>query len=76
MNNENIPKELIPVLNEIARELYRIRGYEIRTGYDFSMTTHPHEQQAWAGAIASLQILEQFCIDRFGTTLSDLVDEA
>lgn len=73
--NIPIPNELKPVINAIARSNYRYRGYVVPDGYDFQTATHPHEVEAYQSAIAALEILEEFCLDNFGTNLSLLVDE-
>lgn len=40
-------------INHLAREFYRIRGYQVAFGYDFSKATHPHEVEAWHQALMS-----------------------
>lgn len=72
---ESIPEELIPVINTIARELYLIRGYKVSEDFDFFQAKHPQEKEALAGAIKSLTILNEFCLDYFGTDLSVLIKE-
>lgn len=43
-------QEIIQQTNELARILYRLRGYVVNEGYRFDKATHPHEREAWQGA--------------------------
>lgn len=43
-------QEIIQQTNELARILYRLRGYTVNEGYRFDKATHPHEVEAWRGA--------------------------
>lgn len=43
-------QEIIQQTNELARILYRLRGYVVNEGYRFDKATHPHEVEAWQGA--------------------------
>lgn len=43
--------------NELARELYALRGYSVPAGYRFDKATHPHEVEAWRGACAAQRLL-------------------
>ena len=51
--------EIVEQTNELARELYRIRGYVVAEGYRFDKATHPHECQAWEGACAAQEMLTE-----------------
>lgn len=52
-------KEILAQTNVLARELYRLRGYEAPSGYRFDLATHPHEVEAWNGAcIAQLMLTD------------------
>lgn len=43
-------EQIVAQTNELARTLYRIRGYAVAEGYRFDKATHPHEREAWNGA--------------------------
>lgn len=43
-------KEIVDETNELARQLYCLRGYMAPFGYRFDQATHPHEVEAWKGA--------------------------
>lgn len=43
-------QQIVDQTNELARTLYRIRGYAVDEGYRFDLATHPHEEEAWRGA--------------------------
>ncbi len=49
-------QQIIDQTNELARQLYAIRGYVTSPTYRFDHATHPHEREAWLGACAA-QIL-------------------
>lgn len=34
-------------LNELARELYAAMGYEVKEGFDFTLSRHPQEWLAY-----------------------------
>lgn len=72
---EQIPEEFIPVINAIARELYSIRGYSVLAGYDFFKAQHPHEKEALMGAVRSLKILNNYCLEEWGSSIDDLIQE-
>lgn len=65
-------REIFCKTNELARELYRIRGYSAAPDFDFSTAAHPHEQQAWAGACAAQYILTATDMD---DVIAELEDE-
>ena len=50
-------KQIVYQTNELARQLYLLRGYEAREGYRFDQATHPHEVEAWEGACAAQRLL-------------------
>lgn len=50
-------QEVIDQTNELARELYRIRGYIRPRGYRFDKATHPHEVESWSGACEAQRML-------------------
>lgn len=51
------PQEIVDQTNELARELYRRRGYLHPPGYRFDKATHPHEVEAWNGACEAQRFL-------------------
>lgn len=50
-------REIVEQTNVLARQLYRLRGYVVPEGYRFDQSTHPHAQEAWAGACAAQLLL-------------------
>lgn len=52
-----IDEGVIAQTNELARELYALRGYHVREGYRFDRATHPHEVKGWEGACRAQQLL-------------------
>ena len=70
---DQIPEEFLPVVNAIARELYAIRGYTVPQEYDFFKATHPQEIEALMGAMRSLQILNEYCLDEWGSCIAALI---
>ena len=50
-------REIVEQTNELARKLYRLRGYVVAEGYRFDKATHPHMREAWAGACEAQQLL-------------------
>lgn len=50
-------QQIINQTNELARQLYAIRGYTVRQGYRFDQATHPHEVEAWEGACVAQRLL-------------------
>jgi hypothetical protein len=56
-------QEIINQTNELARELYRLRGYVRPRGYRFDKATHPHEVQAWQGACEAQRLLTLTDVD-------------
>ena len=70
---DQISEEFLPVVNAIARELYAIRGYTVPQEYDFFKATHPQEKEALMGALRSLQILNEYCLDQWGSSMHDLI---
>lgn len=72
MNAQRTAQQILDQTNELARELYRIRGYSVSPGYRFDSATHPHEKEAWNGACAALLILTYTDIE---DVLEELADE-
>lgn len=50
-------QQIVDQTNELARQLYALRGYTVREGYRFDGATHPHEVEAWQGACAAQLLL-------------------
>lgn len=50
-------QQIIDQTNELARQLYAIRGYTVHKGYRFDQATHAHEVEAWEGACAAQRLL-------------------
>lgn len=50
-------QEIVDQTNELARKLYRLRGYVVAEGYRFDKATHPHMKEAWDGACAAQLLL-------------------
>jgi hypothetical protein len=50
-------QQIVDQTNELARQLYALRGYTVREGYRFDEATHPHEVEAWQGACAAQLLL-------------------
>ncbi|MCD8487861.1 MAG: hypothetical protein LRZ84_14285 [Desertifilum sp.] len=71
----NIPEELRPVIQAIAVRFYSNMGYTVSDDYNFSKSQHPTERMVYQSAINALGILEEFCLDNWGTDLSFLIDE-
>ena len=55
--DERTAPEILDQTNELAYELYRIRGYTVHRGYRFDLASHPHEQEAWWGACVAQSML-------------------
>jgi hypothetical protein len=60
--------EIINLANDLARSLYRVRGYTVPEGYRFDKATHAHEREAWAGAREAFLLLRD-------TDLDDVISE-
>lgn len=52
-------QEIVDQTNQLARELYRIRGYQATEGYRFDRATHPQEVEAWQAACAAQVMLTE-----------------
>lgn len=52
-------EQVVEQTNELARQLYALRGYEVRAGHRFDLATHPQELEAWAGACLAQLLLTQ-----------------
>ncbi len=46
-------QEIVEQTNELAREFYAMRGYEVPKGYRFDKARHPDERGCWAMACAA-----------------------
>jgi hypothetical protein len=57
IETERSPAEIVEQTNELARQLYAIRGYTVESGYCFYEATHPDEVAAWEGARAAQLLL-------------------
>jgi len=49
--------EIVEQANDLAREFYARRGYEVPGGYRFDRATHPHEVEAWDMACLAIEHL-------------------
>lgn len=74
--SDEIPAELKPVINCIAREIYLIRGYRVSEDYNFWTATHPQEKEALASAITAFQILHDYCMDNVGQSFVEFFNES
>lgn len=50
-------QQIIDQTNELARQLYALRGYNVPEGYRFDQATHAHEVEAWEGACVAQRML-------------------
>jgi len=50
-------QQIIDQTNDLARELYKLTGNDVKKGYDFYNATHPQEKLAWEGACAAQLML-------------------
>lgn len=50
-------------LNECARIVYAIMGYNVDEGYDFSKASHPQEQMCFAIAVRTFNFWQPIIID-------------
>lgn len=56
-------QEIVNQTNELARELYRLRGYVRPRNYRFDKATHPQEVEAWNGACEAQRLLTDTDVD-------------
>jgi hypothetical protein len=68
-------QEIVDQTNELARELYRLRGYVRPRGYRFDKATHPQEVEAWNGACEAQLLLTQTDVDDALQELDGELDE-
>ena len=54
--------------NKLARLLYKLRGYEVKAGYDFSEAHHPHEIEAFDTAVVAINFLREQLLYRASST--------
>lgn len=57
MPRNRTDQEVVDQTNELARILYRNRGYAVEEGYRFDRATHPHEKEAWKSACDAQRLL-------------------
>ena len=50
-------QEIVNQTNQLAREFYAKRGYQVPDGYRFDEATHPHEVEAWEMACMAQRLL-------------------
>ena len=67
-------QEIMDQTNQLARELYRLRGYVRPEGYRFDEATHPHEVQAWQGACAAQLLLTETDVDDVIQELEEMLE--
>lgn len=58
MGEPRTEQQIVDDANELAREFYRIRGYEVPVGYRFDQATHPHEVAAWQQAVYAYDFIQ------------------
>jgi hypothetical protein len=51
------PQQIVDQTNNLARVLYRLRGYVRPRGYRFDTAKHPQEVEAWSGACEAQRLL-------------------
>lgn len=64
-------QEIVDQTLEIARIIYRHRGYVVPEGFKFYESKHPHELQAWS---AACEIQEMMTGSDAEDALSDIED--
>ncbi|WP_048710496.1 hypothetical protein [Microvirga massiliensis] len=69
-------EEIVRQANDLARQLYALRGYSVREGYRFDRATHPHEREAWAAAVLAFEILRQTDVEDALANSDDPSDDA
>lgn len=57
------PQEIVDQTNELARALYRLRGYVRPRKFRFDKATHPQEVEAWNGACEAQRLLTETDVD-------------
>lgn len=50
-------EQIVVQTNELARRLYKLRGYDVLPGYRFDQAVHLHEIEAWIGACEAQMLL-------------------
>lgn len=57
------PTSILVDANDLAREFYRLMGYQAPYGYLFHKATHPQEAMCWAFAAAAYERLAATDLD-------------
>ena len=70
-----IPVELHPAVNRIALELAHTQGWECSADFDFINSENSRASLFTYLALVAMGELQEFCMDIWGTSLNDLVDE-
>lgn len=65
--------KIVASANELARQFYLVRGYEVPAGYRFDKATHPHEREAWRMVAIAFEFLRGTEIDE---VIAELEEEA
>ena len=72
---DKIPVELYPAVNRIALELANTLGWECPANLDFVNSKNLRAIKMTHLALVAMGELQDFCMDEWGTSLNDLVDE-
>lgn len=46
-------EEVVADCNDLAREFYKLHGYDVPAGYRFDQATHPQELSMWQMAMVA-----------------------
>ncbi len=68
MSRELTNEELLESANDLARLLYRLRGYDVPRNYRFDRATHPQEVAVWSIVVIAYEHIE-------GTDLEEVIAE-
>ena len=69
-------QEIVDKANELAAELYALHGYRVPPGHRFdkaadpAVQVHPHERQAWQGAVIAFALLRDTDVEDALTNLA------
>jgi hypothetical protein len=72
---ESLPLGLHPAINSIAAEIATTLGWAYPENYDFLKEKNPRAVEMCRLAIISLQALDVYCLNTWGTSLDDLIRE-
>ena len=61
-------EEIVAGCNELAREFYKMRGYEVQKNYKFYEAHHPEEIGCWAMAVVAYDRIQ-------GTDVESALDD-